>query len=94
PLGTAVGLEMFKMTSEVDYGAMVMAKGKYFLEGLQELQKRYPIIGDVDGLGLALRCVAQPQDALCAPAPALPADAPAATQHIGFASGNPTFTTY
>ena len=56
PLGTAVGLEMFKMTSEVDYGAMVMAKGKYFLDGLQDLQKRYPIIGDVDGLGLALRC--------------------------------------
>ena len=56
PLGTAVGLEMFKMTSEVDYGAMVMAKGKYFLEGLQDLQKRFPIIGDVDGLGLALRC--------------------------------------
>jgi 4-aminobutyrate aminotransferase-like enzyme len=55
-LGTAVGLEMFKMTSEVDYGAMVMAKGKYFLEGLQDLQKRFPIIGDVDGLGLALRC--------------------------------------
>ncbi len=54
PLGTAVGLEMFKMTSEVDYGAMVMAKGKYFLDGLQDLQKRYPIIGDVDGL--ALRC--------------------------------------
>ena len=56
PLGTAVGLEMFKMTHEVDYGAMVMAKGKYFLAGLQDLQKRYPIIGDVDGLGLALRC--------------------------------------
>ncbi len=52
-------MEMFKMTSEVDYGAMVMAKGKYFLEGLQELQKRYPIIGDVDGLGLAPR---QPLD--------------------------------
>ncbi|MBP5126906.1 hypothetical protein HUS96_32985, partial [Pseudomonas protegens] len=50
------GLEMFKMTSEIDYGAMVMEKGKYFLAGLQDLQKRYPIIGDVDGLGLALRC--------------------------------------
>jgi 4-aminobutyrate aminotransferase-like enzyme len=61
PLGTAVGLEMFKMTSEFDYGAMVMNKGKYFLEGLKDLQKRYPIIGDVDGLGLALRCE------ICAP---------------------------
>lgn len=49
-------------------------------------------------LGLALRCVAQPRDALCATAPATAADAPAATQpviqHIGFASGNPAFTTY
>jgi len=61
PLGTAVGLEMFKMTNEIDYGAMVMAKGKFFLEGLQDLQKRFPIIGDVDGLGLALRCE------ICAP---------------------------
>ena len=31
-------------------------KGAYFLKGLQELQKRWPQIGDVDGLGLALRC--------------------------------------
>jgi 4-aminobutyrate aminotransferase-like enzyme len=47
---------MFRMTSEIDYGRMVMDKGKYFLAGLQDLQRRYPIIGDVDGLGLALRC--------------------------------------
>jgi 4-aminobutyrate aminotransferase-like enzyme len=40
---------------------MVMNKGKYFLEGLRDLQKRYPIIGDVDGLGLALRAE------ICAP---------------------------
>jgi 4-aminobutyrate aminotransferase/(S)-3-amino-2-methylpropionate transaminase len=55
PMGTAVALETLKMTSEVDYGAQVMAKGAYFLEGLQDLQKRWPQIGDVDGLGLALR---------------------------------------
>ena len=34
---------------------MVMAKGAHFLEGLRDLQKRHPEIGDVDGLGLALR---------------------------------------
>jgi 4-aminobutyrate aminotransferase/(S)-3-amino-2-methylpropionate transaminase len=34
---------------------MVMAKGAHFLEGLKDLQKRHPEIGDVDGLGLALR---------------------------------------
>ena len=43
------------MTGEKDYGAMVAQKGKRFLEGLQDLQKRWPQLGDVDGLGLALR---------------------------------------
>ena len=55
PMGTSVALETLRMTSEVDYGAMVMDKGAYYLEGLKELQKRWPQIGDVDGLGLALR---------------------------------------
>lgn len=55
PLGTALGVEVFRMFAETDYEAMVMAKGKHFLEGLQDLQKRHPEIGDVDGLGLALR---------------------------------------
>ncbi len=56
PMGTSVALEALKMVSEVDYGAQVMEKGAYFLEGLKDLQKRWPQIGDVDGLGLALRC--------------------------------------
>lgn len=55
PMGTSVALETLKMVSEVDYGAQVMAKGAYFLEGLKDLQTRWPQIGDVDGLGLALR---------------------------------------
>jgi 4-aminobutyrate aminotransferase / (S)-3-amino-2-methylpropionate transaminase / 5-aminovalerate transaminase len=55
PLGTAVGLETMKMLAETDYEAMVMAKGEHFLAGLRALQKRHPEIGDVDGLGLALR---------------------------------------
>ena len=55
PMGTSVALETLRMTSEQDYGAMVMDKGAYYLEGLKELQKRWPQIGDVDGLGLALR---------------------------------------
>jgi 4-aminobutyrate aminotransferase/(S)-3-amino-2-methylpropionate transaminase len=55
PMGTAVALETLRMTAEVDYGAMVAAKGAYFLDGLKELQKRWPQIGDVDGLGLAMR---------------------------------------
>ena len=55
PMGTSVALEVLKMTGEKDYGAMVAQKGKRFLEGLQDLQKRWPQLGDVDGLGLALR---------------------------------------
>jgi len=55
PMGTAIGLEVMRMTSETDYEGMVMRKGARFLEGLRELQKRWPQIGDVDGLGLALR---------------------------------------
>jgi len=55
PLGTALGLEVLKMTAEVDFGRQVCESGAYFLEGLKELQKRHKEIGDVDGLGLALR---------------------------------------
>ncbi|KEZ76123.1 4-aminobutyrate aminotransferase family protein [Salinisphaera hydrothermalis C41B8] len=55
PLGTAVGLEAMKMMHETDYEAMVMAKGAHLLEGLKDLQTRHKEIGDVDGLGLALR---------------------------------------
>jgi 4-aminobutyrate aminotransferase / (S)-3-amino-2-methylpropionate transaminase / 5-aminovalerate transaminase len=55
PLGTAIGLETMKMLAETDYETMVTAKGAHFLEGLKDLQKRHPEIGDVDGLGLALR---------------------------------------
>jgi len=55
PLGTAVGLETMRMLDEADYGTMTMAKGAYFLQGLRDLQKRHKVIGDVDGLGLALR---------------------------------------
>jgi len=55
PLGTAVGLETMKMLAETDYSSMVMRKGAHFLDGLRDLQKRHPEIGDVDGLGLALR---------------------------------------
>ncbi|MBB3145350.1 4-aminobutyrate aminotransferase-like enzyme [Phyllobacterium trifolii] len=55
PMGTAVALETMKMLKEEDFGATIIEKGAYFLDGLKELQKRHRIIGDVDGLGLALR---------------------------------------
>jgi 4-aminobutyrate aminotransferase / (S)-3-amino-2-methylpropionate transaminase / 5-aminovalerate transaminase len=55
-LGTAVALEALKMMEEEDYEKQVNEKGALFLEGLRELQRRHPgEIGQVDGLGLALR---------------------------------------
>jgi 4-aminobutyrate aminotransferase-like enzyme len=42
---------------------MVMEKGAHFLAGLQDLKKRHKIVGDVDGLGLALRMeICEPHD--------------------------------
>src|SRR4029079_2661969 len=59
----AVGLEAMKMMHEDDYATSVPQKGAYFLKGLQELQRRHTIIGDVDGLGLALRVeICEPHD--------------------------------
>ncbi|MCF1460813.1 aminotransferase class III-fold pyridoxal phosphate-dependent enzyme [Agrobacterium vitis] len=55
PMGTAVALETMKMVGEGDFGASVMEKGARFLDGLKVLEKRHAIVGDVDGLGLALR---------------------------------------
>jgi 4-aminobutyrate aminotransferase/(S)-3-amino-2-methylpropionate transaminase len=55
PMGTAVALETLRMATEGDYERSVAEKGAYFLAGLKDLQTRWPQIGDVDGLGLALR---------------------------------------
>lgn len=63
PMGTGVALEVMRMTAETDYETMVRDSGAYFLEGLRELQKRHKCIGDVDGLGLALRMeICEPHD--------------------------------
>jgi 4-aminobutyrate aminotransferase-like enzyme len=55
PLVTALGLEVIEMGHELNYEQTVPAKGAHFLDGLKDLQRRHPEIGDVDGLGLALR---------------------------------------
>ena len=55
PLGTAVALEAVRMLDDEDFETSVMAKGAYLLDGLKDLQRRHKIIGDVDGLGMALR---------------------------------------
>lgn len=54
-LGTATGLEVMKVFAEGDYTTTVKEKGQYFINLLKDLQKKHPEIGDVDGLGLALR---------------------------------------
>jgi len=55
PLGTAVALEAVRMLDDEDFETSVMAKGARLLDGLKDLKRRHKIIGDVDGLGLALR---------------------------------------
>ncbi|HRD74784.1 MAG TPA: aminotransferase class III-fold pyridoxal phosphate-dependent enzyme [Hyphomicrobiaceae bacterium] len=63
PMGTGVALEVMRMFAERDYEAMVMEKGRRFLAGLKDLQKRHKIIGEVDGLGMALRAeICEPHD--------------------------------
>lgn len=54
-LGTATALEVMRMVSESDYEGDVHAKGAYFLSRLQDLKAKWRMVGDVDGLGLALR---------------------------------------
>lgn len=55
PLGTAAGLEVMKLIEESDFPTSIPKKGRYFIAQLKKLQKKYPQIGDVDGIGLALR---------------------------------------
>jgi 4-aminobutyrate aminotransferase / (S)-3-amino-2-methylpropionate transaminase / 5-aminovalerate transaminase len=63
PMGTGVALETMKMLAETDYETMVMQKGAFLLEGFRALKDKYKIIGDVDGLGLALRMeICEPHD--------------------------------
>ena len=55
PLGTAVGLETMRLMEESDFSSEVPRKGEYLVARLKALQKKYRQIGDVDGLGLAIR---------------------------------------
>lgn len=55
PLGTAAGLATMDYVSRGDFETNVAEKGKYLLGRLKKLQEGYNVIGDVDGLGLALR---------------------------------------
>ncbi|MCX5696961.1 MAG: aminotransferase class III-fold pyridoxal phosphate-dependent enzyme [Candidatus Omnitrophica bacterium] len=54
-LGTTVGLETMKLIEESDFVNEVPKKGEYFVSRLKQLRRKYPQIGHVEGLGLALR---------------------------------------
>jgi 4-aminobutyrate aminotransferase-like enzyme len=63
PIGTAVALEAMKMMQETDYEEMTALKGARFLNGLRELKRKHRIVGDVDGMGMALRIeICEPHD--------------------------------
>jgi len=53
-IGTAAALGVMNLIEESDFVTSVPEKGNYFLNRLKELKKKYPQIGNVDGLGLAL----------------------------------------
>lgn len=55
PLGCRLGLASFEWMAQHDYATTVTEIGTYFLDGLRELKGRHVEVGDVDGLGLALR---------------------------------------
>jgi len=55
PLGTAAGLAVMNLIEDSNFEVEVPKRGAYFLKRLRELQGKYPYIGQVDGLGLALR---------------------------------------
>jgi len=55
PLGTAAGLEVMKLIEESNFAVDIPRKGQHFINRFKRLQKKYPQIGDVDGLGLAIR---------------------------------------
>jgi 4-aminobutyrate aminotransferase-like enzyme len=44
-----------KLIEESDFSTSIPRKGQYFVAQLKKLQKKYPQMGDVGGIGLALR---------------------------------------
>jgi len=54
-IGTAAALGVMNLIEKSNFDQTVPEKGKYFLDRLKLLKAKYPQIGDVDGLGLALR---------------------------------------
>ena len=52
PVSTTAGLAVLNYIEEHDLKANALARGRQLKEGLYELQKKHPIIGDIRGIGL------------------------------------------
>jgi len=55
PLGTASGLAVMELTKKYDFERIAREKGQYLVSRLRELKNKHAVIGDVDGLGMAIR---------------------------------------
>ncbi len=55
PMGTTAGLEVMKLLQDKTLASRINSSGKKFISMLKKLQKKYKEIGDVSGLGLAIR---------------------------------------
>lgn len=64
PIGTRAALEVMNICQENGFEQSIMQKGAKFLEGLKHLQSRHKTIGNVDGIGLALRIEICEEDGL------------------------------
>jgi 4-aminobutyrate aminotransferase-like enzyme len=54
PLACAGGLKVFEIFKRDHILEQAAEKGAYFLNGLEDLAKRHPIIGHINGIGLYL----------------------------------------
>ena len=64
PIGARAGYEVMKLIEDENFDITVPEKGKYFLEGLQMLKAKHKCIGEVGGLGLALRAELVEEDGI------------------------------
>jgi 4-aminobutyrate aminotransferase-like enzyme len=55
PMGTAAGVEVLKILQDKTLAGRINSSGKKFINILKKLQKKYREIGDVSGVGLAIR---------------------------------------
>ncbi len=70
PVSCAIGQKVLEIVQEEDLQANALAVGKYLKNGFSQLQKRFPIIGDIRGHGLFLGIELVKDLETLAPAPA------------------------